>query len=311
MKKTTQKRILAAFLTALTIFMSACSSVEEPPLITDEETETDMQEEFNEHEEVAILFTGNILGKAKKEQDFTVLKNRADELKKSGIAVDIVDCGNHVSSEGSGNAENAVKTLKAMSSAGYSHVLINDHEFDFGIEGLRMMLKNDGPVNMSCNFRYSGFGDDITSDVMREDVVEFGSLKVGYVAVSDTAIIDTHAGDFIEDARTAYSFCGRSVSHLADTIQESVNICRDKGADYVIVISGLVYNEKMNLDYLVPLLYDVDAVICPQIDGGDSVRINMGNGNDEEIPVAFVKNGADRFGELRISPSGSISFTFR
>jgi 2',3'-cyclic-nucleotide 2'-phosphodiesterase (5'-nucleotidase family) len=304
-----KNRIIALLLTIVAVLCCACSSEEtaapvEP--VTDEETVEDTK-----HEEITILFTGNLMGEAKTEADLKAVSERAEELKKSDILVDIVDCGNHVSADGSVSLETALGTLKAMRSAGYSHVVLNGHEFDFGIDGIRQMLAAEGPRNMSCNFRYSGFSDDITKEVARFDVTEIGSVRIGYVAVTDIAVQNSHSDFFIEDGRIAYSFCGRSSSFLADTIQNSINACKSEGADIVVVISGLRSGETANIVDLAQQTTDADAFICSyegETEPMDSVVLN---GRSKEVPIGVVKGGLGTYGELRVSPEGKITFAFK
>ncbi len=306
MRKTTRDRIFALMLAFVMIFAASCSSEEEKKEISEQPVQEEI-EEITTHEEVAILCTGNILGAAKTVSDFGPVTDRAKEIGRSNISVDIVDCGNHVSADGSGNTDNAVKTLEAMASAGYSHVVINEHEFDFGIEGLLEMKNAAGPVGMSCNFRYSGFRDDITSDIVRCDVTEFETVKIGYVAVTDPLTQDTHADMLFEDGRMAYSFCGRSNSYLVDTIQKSVDNCKILGADYVIILSGLLINEKFNLNEMIQGLRDIDAVIASDDNAEKNIAITMFDGQDKIIPALILKGGVDSYGELMISPEGVIS----
>jgi len=173
------------------------------------------------------------------------------------------------------------------------------------------MLAADGPVNMSCNFRYSGFEEDITKDVVRFDVTEIGSVRIGYVAVTDIAIQNSHGKYFIEDGRTAFSFCGRSSSFLADTIQGSINSCRSEGADIVIVVSGLRSGEVANIVDLAQQISDADAFICSYEGDNDPMDTVVLNGHNEEVPVGVVKGGLGTYGELKISPEGKITFAFK
>ncbi|MBO4498090.1 MAG: hypothetical protein J5739_07790 [Lachnospiraceae bacterium] len=304
-----KKRITALLLAVVAVLTCACSSQE--PAAPEETVIEEETVEDTRHEEITILFTGNLMGEAKTEADFKAVSDRAEELRKSNILTDIVDCGNHVSAEGSGSLDVALSTLRAMRAAGYSHVVLNAGEFDFGIDGIRQMLAADGPVNMSCNFRYSGFEEDITKDVVRFDVTEIGSVRIGYVAVTDIAIQNSHGKYFIEDGRTAFSFCGRSSSFLADTIQGSINSCRSEGADIVIVVSGLRSGEVANIVDLAQQISDADAFICSYEGDNDPMDTVVLNGHNEEVPVGVVKGGLGTYGELKISPEGKITFAFK
>ena len=312
MSTSLKNRLISFMLISVMILVCGCASgetAEEQPVEETVVVETPVETK-TEHERIAILFTGNIMGNAKTEDDFKPLKDRAEELKKNNTLVDTVDCGNHVSEEGSETVEEAVKTLKAMASAGYSHVVLNEHEFDFGIDGIRKMLGVEGLANMSCNFRYSGFGDDITLEVLRSDVVEIGSVKIGYIAISDINTQKSHKEDFIEDGRTAYSFCGRSFSYLSDTVQASVDICRSNGADYVIVLSGFLSNDIGNLSSIIMQTAYVDAFLCTNPSLEESTSTVIYDRQNREITLGVTKGGIESLGELVIEPDGQIHVSF-
>ncbi len=307
MRKSVKNRVIALIIAVLTVMMCACSSPEEVP----EEVETvETVEEEKTLDEIAILFTGKMLGANKSESDFKKIKERAEELKKQNIKVDIVDCGSFIGKETTGSADVAASTLRAMASAGYSHAVIDRSEFDFGMDGLRGLVGMDAPKLMSCNFRYSGFQDDITESIPRYDVVEIGNVKIGYVAVSDPDALETHKDAFVEDARVAYSFCSRSTSYLCETVQTYINACKAGDADYVIVLSGISSSEKVGIADLTMMTSDVDAFICAK-DSGQSETLESFSGTDSKVKIGCLRGGADTFGELRISPDGNITFSFQ
>jgi len=225
--------------------------------------------------------------------------------------VDIVDCGNHVSADVSGDIDGAIKTVKAMASAGYTHAVIGSHEFDFGLDGLKAMLDEGGLKSMSVNFRYSGFQEDITEGIVRYDIVSLGNVKIAYVAISDNSVTESKSDIFMEDGRMAYSFSARSNSYLNETVRKYADICRSEGADYVILISDYVKNELFNMTDMTRMTDNIDAVICANNVDGRSLETKIYNNNDKEVPLVFLKDGVNSFTELRISPSGSFSFTSR
>ena len=92
-----------------------------------------------------------------------------------------------------------------------------------------------------------------------------------------------------------------------DTIQKSVDNCKILGADYVIILSGLLINEKFNLNEMIQGLRDIDAVIASDDNAEKNIAITMFNGQDKIIPALILKGGVDSYGELRISPEGVIS----
>ncbi|MCR4721888.1 MAG: hypothetical protein K5655_09205 [Lachnospiraceae bacterium] len=312
MKNKKHGRLTAWLIVMIMIFMSACSSEEKTSFETPTEEPSEVLEEIHQEKkpdkEIAILFTGNLLGNATEESDFKSIKDRRDELQKSGVSVDIVDCGNHVSTDKSGNIEDAIATLKSMAAVGYSYVNVSMHEFDYGIDGLRKMAA-EKPEALSCNFRYSGFGDDVTQEVARYGITDFDGVKVGYVAVTDPEVINSHRDYLTEDGRTAYSFCGRSTSYLAETVQKYVDMCRSEEADYVFVLSGFVAGYGITMLELAQLTVGVDGYLYSLGNEGEENSVTDGQFNN--VPLAGVGEGADSFGEVRISKDGGISFSLK
>ncbi|MCR5830223.1 MAG: hypothetical protein K6F93_07770 [Lachnospiraceae bacterium] len=310
MKKTIINITLMLITAIFTVTASACSSKEEK--FTQETHVEETVEEIPEetvHEEIAILFTGNLFGKIKSESDLKKIADRAQELKKDNIMVDVVDLGSFVGSDGS--IDDAQAAMRAMKACGYSHAVVNRNEFCFGIDGLRKLIEAEGPALISSNFRYSGFEEDITEKILKYDITELGSTKVGYVAISDPQVLDEDKDIFIEDGRVAYSFCGRSTSFLSDKVQESIDKCRQEGADYVIVLSGVNAGSTLTALDLVQMTSGADAFLCAFDQESESNEIKAFNEENKEIPVALTKNDVDSFGELKISSRGVISFVAR
>lgn len=306
MSKIIKNRLVAFLITGVVLLACSCSHGEEQPVPELEAVEPEPQEKSRD--EISILFTGNMLGGAKTQKDLKAVEDRAAELKNSGVRVDIVDCGNFTGAQK--DPEDAEKTVKAMAGAGYSHVVIGDGEFSFGTDGLRRLIDAGGPAFMSCNFRYSGFGEDMTASVARFDVVELGNVRVGYVALTDTGILERRKEDLIEDGRVAYTFCGRSSAYLADTVQACSDMCRNEGADCVVVLSNFLQSDLFGLTDIVGQTHDIDAFLCVNSDGSEAVRADICNGQNTEVPLAIAKGGVGSFGELKISGDGAVSVSF-
>jgi len=306
MSKTFMNRLLALIIAVTTVFVCACSSEKEK-----QPEQTEVVEEIQEepkHGEIAILFTGNLFGKAKSEADFKTISERAKELKKENINVDMIDLGNFTDPDATAGIDDAIATLKAMRSVGYTHMVINTNEFLYGIDGIRKMIDTDGPTVMSCNFRYSGFEEDITESILKYDIVELGDVKVGYIAITNPEILDTSEDIFVEDGRVAYSFCGRSDSYLCDRIQECIENCKNDGADYIILLSGINATSSLTVIDIAHMTGNSDAVLCAFDGESKSEEIFAVNTTNKEIPIAMTTNSKGAFGEIRISPKGEISF---
>ena len=128
-----------------------------------------------------------------------------------------------------------------MNEVGYDCAVLGNHEFDYGMEQLGHLFARSDAQYLGCNVQYSGSGQNALADLKPYEIVTYGNTQVAYVGISTPESIakSTPAYFMDESGRFVYDFCGESGETLYAKVQETVDECRENGADYVIALAHL------------------------------------------------------------------------
>lgn len=193
--------------------------------------------------------------------------------------------------------------IDIMKHVRYDAVTLGNHEFDYGIEKMKSLLKQlDTPVICSnlC---------DMQNRMIFEPYVikNFGNKKVAFVGVVTPTALYTEAYSFFDkDDIQTHNLREKEVYAI---VQEQVNTARRQGADYVIVLSHLGEDENtLNVDShgLIKATTGIDVLL----DGhSHSVKPHDIVNNKNGKPVIISQTGTQfsHIGKLLITKQGEFS----
>ncbi|MCR5462536.1 MAG: bifunctional metallophosphatase/5'-nucleotidase [bacterium] len=159
------------------------------------------------------------------------------ELEKTGY-VALVDSGDFIQGELVGAISNGKYIIDIMNKMNYDAVTLGNHEFDYGMDGLKQRIHEFNGDTLSCNIRYTGSGENKLNEVKPYVIKEYGNTKVGFVGITTPeTLTSSNPKYFKENDEVVYSFNHETKEQYYTCIQNNINKCKKDGADYVILLS--------------------------------------------------------------------------
>lgn len=224
--------------------------------------------------------------------------------------VTLVDCGDAVQGGFIGTVSEGSYLVDIMNEVGYDFAVLGNHEFDYGTERLSALMEQSNARYLGANITYSGSGKSVVSSLKPYEIVEYGDTSVAFIGVSTPESISKSTPSyFMEDGEFVYSFCGESAEALCGCIQQSVDECREKGADYVVVLSHLGDDEEsepFSSSDLVKGTDGIDVLLDGHAHSVVSSRVEK-NKAGGEVLISSTGAQLQNIGQLVITSDGFLS----
>ncbi|MFR8072690.1 MAG: hypothetical protein ACLU7V_08440, partial [Anaerovoracaceae bacterium] len=179
------------------------------------------------------------------------------------------------------------------------------------MERLAELMEMSDAAYLGCNVDYTGSGENALSALQQYEIVDYGDTKVAFIGISAPESISqsTPAYFMDENGDIVYSFCSDSGEALYSRVQETVDSCREEGADYVIALTHLGDDESsapFRSTDLIAGTSGIDAVLDSDSHSAiDSDMVEKEEGR--EIPLSSSGTGLENIGQLTITPEGDIT----
>ncbi|MDO4952821.1 MAG: bifunctional UDP-sugar hydrolase/5'-nucleotidase, partial [Synergistaceae bacterium] len=260
---------------------------------------------------IVILYTNDVHSAVDTNIGYAGITAMKKDLKEQNRHVLLVDNGDIIQGDPLCTLSKGMDTVDIFNHAGYDYMTLGNHEFDYGLEQLSVFLDRLAVQCLNCNITYSGTKTNALAKTKPYAIKQLGGKKIAFIGVTTPDTYTSARPDFFkENGKTVYSFFGgrrASVEGLAKTVQEYVNECRRKGADYVILLSHLGDSEsKFNSRLLIRNSYGIDVVL----DGHDHHTIPHEICKNRDNKDVLLTSTGTRFayvGKLTITPDGKFS----
>lgn len=263
---------------------------------------------FGGGEAVTILYTGNINGKINGNIGYDGLLSYKKSLEGDVPSIALAECGGFL---GEDVAENE-KIIAKMNEVGYDFAVFGKDDFNCGMKEIYSLTEKLNAEFLESNVFYTGDYDDYLENTVKYTVKEYGKTKIAFIGVSSPQALVDNPNVFAEGATYAYEFTyGDDGLRLFSHIESYAERCREKGADYVIVLSNLgstADDSPYSADNLIKNTSGVDAVI----DAGNNSSVNaqqIKNADGKKIILCKVGENFENFGRLDISSNGEMTNT--
>lgn len=262
-------------------------------------------------ENVVILYTNDVHCAVDSYIGYAGLAAYKAWMQESTPYVTLVDCGDALQGDIIGTISQGEYLIDIMNQIGYDFAVLGNHEFDYGMEQLQTLLEEAETQYLGCNIRYTGTGLNAVSSLKPYELVSYGDIKVAFVGVSTPESIaqSTPAYFMDESGDLVYDFYGDSGETLYMQVQETVDACREKGADYVVVLAHLGDDEDFapfrSID-LIAATTGIDVVL----DGHSHSVIPcdiVNNKNGEKVLLSSTGTGLMNIGQLVITADGNLT----
>ena len=263
-----------------------------------------------ERDDIYIFFTSDVHCGVEENLGLASVKAVVDDAKAEHPYVSLVDCGDFLQGGAMGSLSKGKLIVDLMNAMDYDLVTYGNHEFDYGVNRLDELHDAMEFKPLAANVIYTGSQKNIFENIVPYEIVEYGPIKVGYLGLlTPKTITNSTPTFFMEDDRYVYDFySGNNGEDLAARTQELVDEMREKGADYVVVISHLGARDNGGFDSisLIARTQGIDAVL----DGHAHLTIvedRYPNKNGDDVLLSSVGTKLSALGELIIAKDGSLS----
>lgn len=198
----------------------------------------------------------------------------------------IVSSGDFLQGGTAGAISNGQYIADIMRNMNYTAITLGNHEFDFGMDRMKEILKDINAPVTCCNLFTMDGKQEYASYVMKQ----LGNNKVAFVGVTTPTTLYTEAYSFYDkNDKQTHELCENT---LIEHIQNAVDDAIKNGADFVIMLSHVGEDEN--------LCNAVSHDIVKRTKGIDAV---LDGHTHSEVPKNVVKNSINK--DVVISQTGT------
>ena len=265
-----------------------------------------------EKSEVTILYTNDVhtyIDKQAPELTYAAIAALKQSYQNAGKKVLLVDAGDHVQGTAYGSMDEGASIIELMNAAGYDAATPGNHEFDYGMDRAKELMRDADFPYLSCNWV-----DLRTNLRVLPEIKVFvrGGVRIAFVGITtpETFTKSTPA-DFMNKAQTKYIYDilgGEDGQKLYSAVQKAV----DKAKCLADVVIGLGHlgvdpsSSPWTSEEVIAHTTGFDAFI----DGhSHTVMENKQVADASGRLVTLTQTGSyfANVGEMTIAPDGTIS----
>ena len=265
-----------------------------------------------EKSEVTILYTNDVhtyIDKQAPELTYAAIAALKQSYQNAGKKVLLVDAGDHVQGTAYGSMDQGASIIELMNAAGYDAATPGNHEFDYGMDRAKELMRDADFPYLSCNWV-----DLRTNLRVLPEIKVFvrGGVRIAFVGITtpETFTKSTPAY-FMNEAQTKYIYDilgGEDGQKLYSAVQKAV----DKAKCLADVVIGLGHlgvdpsSSPWTSEEVIAHTTGFDAFI----DGhSHTVMENKQVADASGRLVTLTQTGSyfANVGEMTIAPDGTIS----
>lgn len=204
-------------------------------------------------ESIVILYENDVHCAVEGYSKLAAMKN---ELKSEYEYVGVVSSGDFVQGGTLGAVSKGEYIVGLMNLVGYDAIAIGNHEFDYTISRLSELFELSKTKYISCNF--AKIGEEKTY-FEPFTIVSYGDVDIAYIGiVTPETITSARPSQFRnENGEIIYTF---NESRLHEVVQESIDKATKSGADYVIALSHIGYDESGKIDDITDIIENTEGL---------------------------------------------------
>lgn len=262
-------------------------------------------------DDIVVLFTNDVHCGIEENIGYAGLAAYKKEMEEQFDYVTLVDCGDAVQGDFIGTVSKGAYIVDFMNQLGYRFAVPGNHEFDYGIPQLSALIEKADAQYLGCNITYSGSGKNALGQIEPYEIVKYGRTKVAFIGVatpeSHTKSTPTY---FMENGEYVYNFAqGKEGQILYNCVQQYVDECEKKGADYIVVLCHLGDAEASAPYTSLELIQEtegIDVVLDGHAHSVIEGRV-VENRSGEEVLLASTGTKLSNIGKLVIEEDGDLT----
>ena len=271
---------LLSFAIVLCMFLSCFSGV-----VFAKDTET-----------IVILYENDVHCAVEGYSKLAAMKN---ELSEDYEYVGVVSSGDFVQGGTLGAVSRGEYVVSLMNLVGYDAVTLGNHEFDYKLARLNELaeLMNTKPI--SCNFQEIGTSKSYFEPY---SIVSYGDVDIAYIGITTPSALSSSSPAQFKDENGEYIYTF-NVDTLYDVVQASIDSAKAEGADFIIALSHIGYEEDPQYEDARDLIENTDGFDVVLDAHSHSVIENMKIDDEGGNEVILTSTGTkfENIGKLTIS----------
>ena len=247
-------------------------------------------------ETIVILYENDVHCAVEGYSKLAAMKN---ELKSEYEYVGVVSSGDFVQGGTLGAVSKGEYIVELMNLVGYDAIAPGNHEFDYTISRLTELYELSETKYISCNFAKIGEEETYFEPYT---IVSYGDVDIAYIGIiTPETITSARPSQFRnENGEIIYTF---NESRLYELVQESIDEATEDGADYVIALSHIGYDESGELNDVTDVIENTDGLDVVLDAHSHSVIeekiVKDKSGND--VLLSSTGTGFENIGKLTIA----------
>ena len=311
------KKLLIMIPGILTLLFSGCQPVSQgTPAGENPETSQNIAPQENspalesgkDGETIVILHTNDVHCAIDDKIGYDGLYLYKEEMMQEYDNVLLVDAGDAIQGGTYGAISKGEMITSLMNDVGYDCATIGNHEFDYGFYVL-----NDRAEQLNCGYVCTNFCTPDGKTVFEPyRMIERAGKKLAFIGVVtpetfSKSVVRTYVDD---QGNPMYDFMNDETGErLAECVQKTVDEVREKGADFVILLTHLGNNEEDEARYHSKALIAATAGIDYVIDGHEHAMVitDMINKDGKAVPSSQTGKKFASIGKILIHPDNTIT----
>ena len=271
---------LLSFAIVLCMFLSCFSGV-----VFAKDTET-----------IVILYENDVHCAVEGYSKLAAMKN---ELSEDYEYVGIVSSGDFVQGGTLGAVSRGEYVVSLMNLVGYDAVTLGNHEFDYKLARLNELVELMNTKPISCNFQEIGTSKSYFEPY---SIVSYGDVDIAYIGITTPSALSSSSPAQFKDENGGYIYTF-NVDTLYNVVQANIDSAKEDGADYIIALSHIGYEEDPQYEDVVDLIENTDGFDVVLDGHSHSVIENMKLTDEGGNEVVLTSTGTkfENIGKLTIS----------
>ena len=263
-------------------------------------------EALEAQKDIVVLYTNDVHCAIDSNIGYAGLAKYKAEMEKDNFVV-LVDAGDAIQGDTIGTVSKGEYLVDIMNEVGYDFCVLGNHEFDYGTDVLSSLLEKAKAQYLNATITYTGNGKNLLAKTVPYAIERYGFLNVAFIGVSTPeSITKSTPRYFMEGDEFVYDFAAGE--DLYKTVQSVVDEVREKGADFVVVISHLGVEEGSEPNRATDLIANTTGIDA-LIDGHSHTTAPFELIADKSgKKVVYTQTGTklNAIGKLTITKDGSI-----
>ena len=237
-------------------------------------------------------------------EGYSKLAAMKNELMESYKHVGVVSVGDYIQGSSLGTVSKGEYIIDLMNLVGYDAVTLGNHEFDYKLPRLNELASMMNTKPISCNFQRKG---DDKSYFEPYSIVSYGDVDIAYIGITTPSTLSSSSPAQFKDEGGNYIYTF-NVETLYDVVQANIDTAKAQGADYIIALSHIGYEEDEQYKDIVDLIENTDGFDVVLDGHSHSVIENMKLTDEGGNEVVLTSTGTkfEHIGKLTIS-NGSVA----